>query len=219
MKIGVLGTGMVGDALATKLVSLGHDVMMGAREKANEKAAGWARKAGSKASHGTFAEAARFGEISFMAANGAAVIEVARLAGAENLAGKIVVDVTNPLDFSKGMPPSLLAEYSNTTSLGEELQKALPKSRVIKALNTMNCNLMVDPARVPTRTDVFLCGDDAGAKKAVRDLLISFGWKDPIDLGALSAARGTEGLMPFWLRMWGVLGTSDFNYRIERAAK
>jgi len=219
MKFAVLGTGMVGNALATKLVSLGHEVRMGARDKANEKAAAWARQNGAKASHGTFADAAAFAEIAIVAANGAVVLEVARQAGPDNLAGKVVIDVTNPLDFSQGMPPALIAEFANTNSLGEELQKALPTARVVKALNTVNCQVMVDPARVPGKTDIFLCGNDDAAKQTVRELLVSFGWTDPIDLGPISAARGTEGMMPFWLRMYGALGSADFNYRIERAAK
>jgi len=216
MQFGVLGTGMVGNALAGKLVSLGHEVMMGARDACNDKAAAWAKSAGGKASHGTFADAAKFGEIVFVAALGSAVLEVARLAGPQNLAGKVVVDVTNPLDFSHGRPPVMMPELSNTNSLGEELQKALPDAFVVKALNTMNCQLMVDPGRVPGEHDVFLCGNDAAAKTKVADLLRSFGWRDPIDLGDIRSARATEALMPFWVRMWGIVGSADFNYRIVR---
>ena len=215
MKIAVLGTGMVGQALATKLASLRHGVMMGARDKGNEKAEAWAAANGGRT--GSFSEAAQFGEIVVFATLGSALLDAAAMAGADNLAGKVVIDVTNPLDLSKGFPPTLIPELANTTSAGEELQKALPGARVVKALNTMNCQIMVDPARVPGTHDVFYCGNDAAAKQTVSDLLRSFGWADPVDLGPLEAARGTEGLMPFWLRMFGALGTADFNYRIVRA--
>ncbi|GIL02976.1 MAG: oxidoreductase [Alphaproteobacteria bacterium] len=217
MRFGVLGTGMVGTALADKLVALGHAVMMGARDKGSAKAAAWADRAG--ASAGDFAEAARFGEIVIFAVLGSAVLEAARLAGADNLAGKTVIDVTNPLDFSKGMPPTLIPELSGTTSAAEEIQKLLPGAHVVKALNTMNCAIMVDPARVPGAHDVFVCGDDAAAKGRVVALLQAFGWRNPVDLGDLAAARGTEGLMPFWLRLWATLGTPDFNYHIARAGR
>ncbi|MCP4316244.1 MAG: NAD(P)-binding domain-containing protein [Hyphomicrobiales bacterium] len=215
MKIGVLGTGMVGNALATKLASLGHDVMMGARSEGNEKATGWA--ADNSAEAGDFAQAAMFGEIIIFATLGSALIEAANLAGPENLDGKVVIDVTNPLDMSKGFPPTLIAEMANTTSAGEELQKALPGAHVVKALNTMNCEIMVDPSRVPGTHDVFYCGNDQAAKDKVAALLNSFGWQDPIDLGPLDAARGTEGMMPFWLRMYGTLGNAEFNYKIVKA--
>lgn len=219
MKIGVLGTGMVGEALATKLISLGHGVMMGARTRDNDKAGSWAAAHGDKAHSGDFAEAASFGEIVFIATLGSAVLDAARMAGPANVAGKVAIDVTNPLDFSQGMPPMLVPELSNSTSAGEELQKKLPDAKVVKTLNTVNCRLMVDPSRVPGEHDVFCCGDDEGAKEVVADLLKSFGWKNPIDLGPLSCARGTEGMMPFWLRMWNTLGTVDFNYRIVSAGR
>lgn len=217
MKFGVLGTGMVGTALADKLVSLGHEVMMGARSRNGQKAVAWAQKSGERASHGDFAEAAAFGEIVLLAVSGAAVLDAARQAGAQNLAAKTVIDVTNPLDFSKGMPPSLLPELSNTTSAAEEVQKVLPGAHVVKALNTMNCNLMVEPSRLPGEHDVFVCGNETSAKQSVTGLLKSFGWTSIVDLGDLSAARGTEALMLFWLRMWGVAGSPDFNYHMVRA--
>ncbi len=151
------------------------------------------------------------------AVNGANIIEVADAVGDAAVAGKTVIDVTNPLDMSNGMPPTLIPELSNTTSAGEALQARLPGAKVVKTLNTMNHQIMVDPTRVPGEHDVFLCGDDEAAKADVAALLNAFGWSDPIDLGPLAAARGTEGLMPFWLRMWGVVGNADFNYRLVRA--
>ncbi len=216
MKIGVLGTGMVGQALANKLVALGHEVMMGARSADNETAAEWRNQYESNAQVGSFAQAAAFGDIVLLAVKGEIVVQVAEAAGVDNTNGKVVIDVTNPLDFSNGMPPSMIPSLSNTTSAGEEVQKVLSGARVVKTLNTMNCDIMVDPSRVPGEHDVFISGDDADAKATVRDLLQSFGWSDPIDLGPLSTARGTEGMMPFWLSMWGVVGSANFNYRIVR---
>ncbi len=215
MKIGVLGTGMVGQTIAGRLVALGHEVRLGAREATNEKAVAWAKKAGSKASAGTFADAAAFGELLFNCTLGAASIDALRAAGEANLAGKVLVDVSNPLDFSKGMPPTLFV--SNDDSLGERIQREFPKARVVKALNTMNCEIMVDPARVAGGDhDTFVSGNDADAKGHVRELLGSFGWKKVHDLGDITTARGTESFLPLWIRLWGSLGTADFNIKIAR---
>ncbi|MEM8536693.1 MAG: NAD(P)-binding domain-containing protein, partial [Pseudomonadota bacterium] len=203
MKYAVLGTGMVGNTLATKLASLGHEVRMGARDAANEKAAAWAKANG--AANGTFADVAAWADRVIFAVSGAAIRQVAAATTNQAVAGKKVIDVTNPLDMSAGMPPTLVPDLSNTTSAAEALQAALPDARVVKTLNTMNHEIMVDPGRVPGSHDVFLCGDDAGAKADVAALLAEFGWTDPIDLGPLAAARGMEGMMPFWLRMWGVV--------------
>jgi len=133
-----------------------------------------------------------------------------------DLAGKILIDVANPLDFSQGMPPSLLV--ANTDSLGDQIQRAFPDTRVVKALNTINCNVMVDPARVPGEHDVFLAGDDEEAKTTVRELLQSFGWTAEriIDLGDIAAARGTEMYLALWLRLMGALQTGDFNIKVVR---
>lgn len=217
MKYAVLGTGMVGHTLATKLASLGHEVRMGARTADNEKAAKWAGAKGAHAAHGSFADVAVWADRVIFAVNGANIVEVAEIVGNAAVSDKTVIDVTNPLDMSKGMPPTLIPQLSNTTSAGETLQKKLPDARVVKTLNTMNHEIMVDPARVPGEHDVFLCGDDEAAKKSVVSMLSEFGWTNPIDLGPLAAARGMEGLMPFWLRMWGVVGNADFNYRIVRS--
>ena len=215
MKIGVLGTGMVGQTIAGRLVALGHEVRLGAREATNEKAVAWAKKAGSKASAGTFADAAAFGELLFNCTLGAASIDALRAAGEANLAGKVLVDVSNPLDFSKGMPPTLFV--SNDDSLGERIQREFPKARVVKALNTMNCEIMGDPARVAGGDhDTFVSGNDADAKGHVRELLGSFGWKKVHDLGDITTARGTESFLPLWIRLWGSLGTADFNIKIAR---
>ena len=217
MKISVLGTGMVGHALATKLTTLGHDVMMGARTRDNAKAQAWAKA--NNARSGSFEEAGAFAELVVLATLGSATLDAAKMAGDANLAGKVVMDVTNPLDMSAGFPPTLIEDLANKTSLGEALQNALPKSHVVKALNTMNCEIMVDPSRVPGEHDVFYCGNDARAKQTVADLLKSFGWDAPIDLGPIEAARGTEGMMNVWLRLFGALGHADFNYKIVTAPK
>lgn len=217
MKYAVLGTGMVGTTLASRLAALGHEVRMGARSADNAAAAAWAEARGANAGHGTFGAVASWAETVIFAVRGGSLLDVAGAVGNDAVAGKVVIDVTNPLDASRGMPPVLIAELSNTTSAGEALQAALPGARVVKTLNTMNHAIMTDPGRVPGPHDVFLCGDDPAAKAGVAAMLAEFGWTAPIDLGPLAAARGMEGLMPFWLRMWAVVGSADFNYHIARA--
>lgn len=218
MKIGIFGTGIVAETLGSKLIERGHEVRLGARSSTNEKAAAWAQKAGPNASHGTFADAARFGEVLINVTSGAGSLPALEAAGAEALGSKILLDVSNPLDFSKGMPPSLFV--SNTDSLGEQLQRAFPALRVVKTLNTMSCFLMVDPARVAGGDhSVFVSGNDAEAKAKTKGFLAEwFGWKvaNIIDLGDITTARGTESLLPIWLRLWGALQTADFNFKIAR---
>lgn len=215
MKIAVFGTGMVGKAIGTKLVQLGHEVKMGSRTAGNEKAAEWTAAAGAGASQGTFAEAAAFGEIIFNCTKGEATLDVMKLAG-DAVNGKIMIDISNSLDFSKGMPPTLLV--CNDDSLGEQIQRNYPGVKVVKTLNTMNCNLMVDPSLVAGDHNVFLSGNDADAKTEVKKMLASFGWaeKNMIDLGDISTSRGTEQLLPIWIRLMGTLGTVNFNFNIVR---
>jgi predicted dinucleotide-binding enzyme len=207
---------MVGQTIGSKLIELGHEVKLGARNADNEKASAWSDKAGSRASHGTFADAAAFGELLFHCAVGAAALEVLAAAGDANLSNKILVDVSNPLDFSKGVPPTLLV--TNDDSLGERIQRAHPALRVVKTLNTVNCSVMVNAGRVAGGDHtMFLCGNDASAKASARELLTSgFGWKDVIDLGDITNARATEALLPIWVRLWGVLKTGDFNFKVMR---
>jgi predicted dinucleotide-binding enzyme len=214
MKIGILGTGMVGATLGTKLIQLGHEVTMGSRSVTNENAVHWAKENGGRASCGTFTDAAMFGEMVFNCTAGAASLAAITSAGASNLKGKVLVDVANPLDFSKGMPPTLTV--CNTDSLGEQIQRSFASVRVVKALNTMNCKVMVEPTLVGGEHDVFLCGNDPGAKAKVREVLKSFGWQSIIDLGDISAARGMEMLLPVWLRLMGQFQTANFNFRIAR---
>jgi 8-hydroxy-5-deazaflavin:NADPH oxidoreductase len=214
MKVGVLGTGLVGTTIASRLVSLGHEARLGARSPTNEKAAAWVKAAGAGASADTFADAAAFGEMVFNCTNGAATLAVLDAAGDANLSGKVLIDVANPLDFSKGMPPTLL--ISNTDSLGEQVQRTHPDARVVKALNTMNCNVMVNPELVPGAHDVFICGNDPEAKAQVKSLLTSFGWQHIVDVGDISAARGQEMVVILWARLFGALATPTFNFHVAR---
>jgi predicted dinucleotide-binding enzyme len=217
MNVGVLGTGVVGRTLATKLVSLGHVVVMGSRTSDNAAAQSWATENGlERTSYGTFADAATHGELLINATAGSASLAALEAAGKENLHGKVLIDVANPLDFSQGMPPSLLV--ANTDSLGEQIQRAHPDVKVVKTLNTMNTILQADPRKVPGSHNVFVSGDDADAKDQVRELLQSFGWPaaDIIDLGDITSARGAEMLLLLWVQIMGVLGTAQFNFKIAR---
>jgi len=216
MKHAVLGTGMVGTTIATKLVEKGHEVRMGSRDATSEKASAWAKKAGSRASQGSFADAAAFGEVVWNCTKGEGSLAALKAAGAANLKGKLLLDVSNPLDFSKGMPPSLFV--SNTDSLGEQIQRAFPEAKVVKTLNTLNCVLMVEPGKLAGGDhDVFVCGNDAGAKERATAILKGdFGWKRVIDLGDVTQSRGTESWLALWIRLYGALGTGDFNLKIVR---
>jgi predicted dinucleotide-binding enzyme len=213
MKFGILGTGVVGQTIGSKLIERGHQVMLGGRDKTNEKGDAWA-KSSANASYGDFAAAASFGEITFLCAKGDGAVAAAEAAKV-GLAGKVLIDVTNPLDFSKGFPPHLFV--SNTDSLGEQLQRALPETKVVKALNTINCDVMVDPARLGADSDVFVSGNDEAAKATVSGLLREqFGWKHVVDLGDISTARGTEAYLLLWIRLYGALRTPDFNVCLVR---
>lgn len=188
---------------------------MGSRSASNEKAAAWVKTNGKNASQGTFSEAAASGEIIFNCVAGSAALEVLKLAGAENMKGKILIDLTNPLDFSKGMPPAL--SICNTNSLGEEIQKIFPGVKVVKTLNTMWCGLMVNPGMISNADhNVFLSGNDEEAKKLVKELLKSFGWpeKNIMDLGGIVTARGVEMWLPLWLSIYGARKDGAFNLKI-----
>jgi predicted dinucleotide-binding enzyme len=216
MKIGVFGTGMVGNAIGSKLIQLSHEVRMGSRSATNEKAAAWVKANRAGASQGTFADSAAFGEILFNCTAGMGSLDALRIAGSNNLAGKILIDVSNPLDFSKGMPPIL--SVSNTDSLGEQIQRALPETKVVKTLNTVNCNVMVKPSLVPGDHDMFLCGNDSAAKANVTDILKNwFGWKSVIDLGDITNARVMEMWVVMWVRLMMKFQTPNFNVKIVKA--
>jgi 8-hydroxy-5-deazaflavin:NADPH oxidoreductase len=215
MKIAVLGTGIVGNTIGAKLIQLGHQVKMGSRIAKNEKALAWIKAAGSNASEGTFADAAAFGEMIFNCTSGQGSLEALKAAGETNLNDKILIDISNPLDFSKGMPPSL--SIVNTDSLGESIQRIFPKAKVVKTLNTMTCYLMVNPSLVPGDHTVFVSGNDEDAKNKTKELLVAFGWKPAniMDMGDITTARGTEQLLPIWIRLWGKLQNPMFNFHIN----
>ncbi len=215
MQIGIFGAGVVGATIGTKLIELGHAVKMGARSATNEKAAAWAASQGAKASHGAFAEAAAFGEMLFNCTAGGASLEALNQAGADHLNGKILVDIANALDFSRGMPPSL--SVVNTDSLGEQIQRAFPGLRVVKSLNTITAAVMVNPALVAGDHDVFVSGNDAAAKAEVSALLRhGFGWQSVIDLGDITTARGVEMILPLWVMLMMAKGTPMFNFKVVR---
>jgi 8-hydroxy-5-deazaflavin:NADPH oxidoreductase len=215
MRIGILGTGIVGRTLATKLTKLGHDVTMGSRKAGGEKATAWVKEAGEKSSEGTFADAAAHGDVVFNCTSGIASLEALNAAGGQNLGGKTLVDVANPLDFSKGMPPTL--SVCNTDSLGEQIQRAFPTANVVKTLNTVTANVMVDPSIVPGVHTMFVSGNDPKSKAEVTTILkAGFGWKEVVDLGDISCARGQEIYLALWLRLYGKLQTPNFNIYVAR---
>jgi predicted dinucleotide-binding enzyme len=216
MRIGVLGTGMVGRALATRLIEVGHDVRLGSRSTTHQGSAAWVAQMGDHASAGDFASAAGFGELVVNATAGSVTLAALELAGEQQLAGKILIDVCNPLRSDGDGPLPLTV--ANTDSVGEQIQRAHPRTRVVKALNTMNCDVMVAPDVVPGDHAVFICGEDADAKRTVTDLLGSFGWPASriVDLGGIQAARGTEAFMLLWLPMWRAIGHGHFNIAIHQ---
>jgi predicted dinucleotide-binding enzyme len=203
VRVGVLGTGTVGRTLAGKLRELGHEVQVGSREAGEDKV--------------TFAHAAESAELVINATAGGASLDALRLAGAGNLAGKVLVDVSNPLDFSKGMPPTL--SVCNDDSVAQQIQREFPDVRVVKSLNTVTAALMVDPAAVPGDHSMFVSGDDEGAKAQVTELLGELGWpaERVIDLGGIDAARGQEMYLPLWLRLFGAAGTPMVNVELRKA--
>jgi len=226
MKIAVIGTGSVGRTLAGTLETLGHQVTIGTRDIAATLARDTPDQLGTppfalwhadrpEVGLATFAEAAADGELVVNATSGLASLEALSGAGAANLAGKVLVDVANPLDYSQGFPPGL--DPVDSDSLGERIQRAFPEARVVKTLCTVNTKVMVDPARVGGgEHTIFLSGDDAEAKAVVGALLAAMGWRDIIDLGGIRTARGQEMLMRNWLNLLTTLGTADFNIKVVR---
>ncbi|MGA7615552.1 MAG: NADPH-dependent F420 reductase [Thermoanaerobaculia bacterium] len=195
-KIGVLGSGDVGQTLGGAFATLGHNVMMGSRDRKNEKALGWANSTGENASVGTFAQAAEFGELIVLATLGTATEAIVRAAGAETFAGKTVIDATNPLTFSPNGPPGLSVGFDD--SLGERIQRLAPEARVVKAFNTVGHTLMFQPQLPGGPPDMFLCGNDEDAKKSVSEICREFGW-GVIDLGGIEASRYLEPLCMAWV--------------------
>ena len=223
MKIGIIGSGVVAQTLGAKLIELGHDVVLGTRDpaKLDEKKnmAGtlreWIAKTNKKGKVATFQEAAAHGDLLFNVTNGQASIEALKLAAADKVGTKVLIDTSNELDFSKGMPPGALASQSNC--LGERIQAAFPNLKVVKSLNTIGAPVMVAPqALAGGEHTVFVSGNDTPAKAATAELLKSFGWKDVLDLGDISSARGPEMYMAMWLRLWGATGTGMINVKVVR---
>lgn len=226
MKIAVFGTGIVGQVIANRLAGLKHTVVIGTRDVAktlarNEKDAygnpsfaEWYKQNQSNIGLETFAKAAAASGIIINCTMGQGSVDALKQAGSENLKGKTLLDISNPLDFSKGMPPTL--SPGNTDSLGELIQRTFPEAKVVKTLNTMNCFLMVNPAALAGDHNVFVSGNDPDAKHVTKEILKSFGWKDStiIDLGDITTARGTEQLLPIWIRLYGTLKNPMFNFKI-----
>jgi 8-hydroxy-5-deazaflavin:NADPH oxidoreductase len=213
MRIGVLGTGAVGTAIASKLVALGHEVRMGSRTDGNEKAVAWVERAGAGASEGDFAAAAAYGDVVFNCTSGEHTLAVIAAAGADNLGGKLLVDVTNPLVAGNDGPE---LSVCNTDSLGEQVQRAVPEAKVVKTLNTVNCDVMVDASLVPGDHVIFVSGDDAEAKAQATDLLAGFGWpaERVYDLGDITTARGPEMYLALWIRLRMTRDDNRFNIAI-----
>ncbi|MFD9098068.1 NADPH-dependent F420 reductase [Streptomyces collinus] len=215
MRYAVLGTGEVGRTLAGRLVELDYEVTLGSRSKDNPVAVEWATAAGGRAHAGTFADAAAGADVVVNAVGGQVALDALRAAGAEHLDGKVVIDVSNPLDFEEGRPR---LDPVESDSVGERIQRAFPQARVVKALNTVNCRVMVDPGRVPGDHALFVCGADPDAKRQVVELLGEFGWPADrvLDLGDIGSARAMEMLLPLWLGLFQKFGHADFNFEVRR---
>ncbi|MBY8338703.1 NAD(P)-binding domain-containing protein [Streptomyces spinosirectus] len=210
MRYAVLGTGVVGRTLGTKLVELGHEVTLGSRAKDNPGALQWAREAGAGARAGTFEDAASTAEVVVVAVGGRVALAALEAAGAANLDGKVLVDVSNPLGFEDGQ---VRLDPVGSDSTGEQIQRAYPHARVVKTLNTVNCEVMVAPSLVPGEHQIFVCGEDAGAKEQVTGMLGEFGWPAHrvLDLGGIASSRGVEMFLPLWLDLMRTLGKTHFN--------
>ena len=227
MKLFILGSGVVGQVLATKFIDLGHSVWMGTRDPEATRTrttpnpqsgisfAAWHAK-NQEVQLCAFSQAPGDADLILNATAGVISIEALEMVGEMKLSGKVLIDLANPLDFSKGMPPTLT--ICNSDSLGEQIQRRFPATYVVKGLNTVNCQVMVAPDLVPGEHELYICGNEDSAKKKTLDLLGQIGWPEKriIDLGGIQASRGTEMLMPFWMSMVGTLGTPLINYKMER---
>lgn len=213
MRVGVLGTGDVGRTLGNAFIALGHEAKMGSRSAAGEKASAWAREAGPRASAGSFAEAASHGEVVVLATLGVANESVLRAAGPANLAGKLVLDTTNPLDFSKGFPPRLA--LAGNDSGGEQVQRLVPGARVVKVFNTVGHAHMFRPSFPGGPPDMFICGADEGAKRQVEALLRDFGW-GTVDLGGIESSRYLEAMCMVWVLHGARSGSWNHAFKLLR---
>jgi hypothetical protein len=215
MKIGVLGAGPTGQTIASKLVELGHDVMLSARDEANPETVAWAKEEGHNALYGNFMNAAEFGEIIFNCTPGSSSLEALRMAGERNLRGKVLIDTANPIDRSTD---TWILTVCNTDSLGEQIQREFPGARVVKTLNTVNANVMVDPNKLIEKTDVFVSGNDIEAKATVVRILKEwFGWREVIDLGDIVSARSVEMYVLLWHDMRKAISSQRFNIKLVTA--
>lgn len=225
MKITILGTGNVARMLCERIVQLGHEVSLETRDPKTTLArpssgnapafSDWMKHLPNTSLH-AFGASAGSADLVFNATNGKATLQVLDLVGEAKLEDKILVDLSNPLDFSNGMPPTLFV--CNDDSLGEQVQRKLPKTHVIKSLNTMNNQIMLNPEFVPGNHVVFMSGNDSDSKAVFGNFLNQTGWKreNIIDLGDITTARGAEQILPLWIRLWGAMGTSDFNFNIVK---
>ena len=212
MQIGILGSGVTGQTIGTKLIQLGHEVLLGSRDEANPSAVVWAKDQGQHALYGTFMNAAAFGEIIFNCTMGSASLAALNQAGVENLSGKVLIDTANPIDRTTDR---WTLTISNTDSLGEQIQRSFPETRVVKTLNTVNANVMVDPAKLLERTHVFVSGNDIEAKAVVVRILRDwFGWKEIIDLGGIETARGVEMYVLLWHNLRNAISSQWFNIKV-----
>jgi predicted dinucleotide-binding enzyme len=225
MRIAMIGGGVVGQTLGAGLIAKGHEVVIGIRNHSTEELAK-ARPQGVTLSQwmtttgGTvtdYATAAKGAEVVFNVTAGQHSLEALRTAGAANLSGKVLVDVANPLDFSKGLPPFLDQALSGATSLAEQIQAAFPEAKVVKAFNTIAAEVMVAPGKIPGDHDLFISGNDAGAKAVVSDLARSVGWTNFADLGDIVGGRAQEAVLPVWVRLWLSGGSPLVNLKVVRA--
>jgi predicted dinucleotide-binding enzyme len=214
MRIGILGSGDVGQALGRGFASRGYDVMIGSRSPDSDKLKAWLQHTSGNVSTGTFAEAAAHGEILVLATLGTAVENVINLAGAEKFSGKVVIDTTNPLDSSKGSFPTLFVGIDD--SLGQRTQRKLPQAKVVKCFNTVPNPQMVDPQFSEGKPEMLICGNDAEAKKTVIRILEDFGWPGAIDIGGIEEATWLEALVPLWVRVGDALNTWRHAFKVLR---
>ncbi len=223
MKIGIIGSGVVGQTLGKRWLELGHEVAIGTRDPAKideEKMMAtslrqWRAQTGGRGQIVTFQEAASFGDALVNATGGTVSIEALRLAGADKVGGKVLMEIANELDHSRGMPPRSLA--SDERCLAEKIQDAFPNLKVVKTLNTVSATMMVNPKGLAGGDHTaFMSGNDAAAKQQVAELLKAMGWTDILDLGDISTARGPEMYMALWLRLWGTTRTANVNVKVQR---
>jgi len=205
MKIGILGSGPVGRALGRGFASKGHDVKLGSRTPEKQEVKHWLKSTKGQVSAGTFSDTAKHGEVLVLCTLGEATENAVKLAGTKNFDEKLVIDATNPLDFSRGMPPGLFV--GTTDSLGERVQRMLPNAKVVKCFNIVNNQTMINPRMKEGLPDMIICGNDEAAKQQVARLLKELGWSEPIDIGGIDGARWLEAYTALWVRLATKIGS------------